>query len=67
MSESQVVDETYPPILYFPNGTCLISKTLKRSKQNSGGKEAWGMKSLQGQSATKTIIRLKNSTFTDLE
>ncbi len=52
-------------ILYFPNGTYLISKTLNWSKQNSEGKEAWGMNFLQGQNATKTIIRLKSATFTD--
>ncbi len=54
-------------ILYFPNGTYLVSRTLNWSKKNAEGKDAWGMNFLQGQSATKTIIRLKDSTFTDLE
>ena len=35
-------------ILYFPNGTYLISKTLLWSKKNSKGEEAWGMNWLQG-------------------
>lgn len=54
-------------ILYFPNGTYLVSRTLNWSKKNTEGKDAWGMNFLQGQSATKTIIRLKDSTFTDPE
>jgi hypothetical protein len=54
-------------ILYFPNGTYLVSRTLNWSKKNTEGKDAWGMNFLQGQSPTKTIIRLKDSTFTDLE
>jgi hypothetical protein len=54
-------------MLYFPNGTYLVSGTLNWSKKNAEGKEAWGMNFLQGQSATKTIIRLKDSTFTDPE
>jgi polygalacturonase len=29
-------------ILYFPNGTYLVSKTLVWSKKNSNGREAWG-------------------------
>ena len=54
-------------ILYFPNGTYLVSRTLNWSKKNTEGKDAWGMNFLQGQSATKTIIRLKDSTFTEIE
>ena len=52
-------------VLYFPSGTYLISKTIQFSKKNSEGKEAWGMNFLQGQSAAKTIIKLKDATFTD--
>ena len=52
-------------VLYFPTGTYLISKTIQFSKKNSEGKEAWGMNFLQGQSAAKTIIKLKDATFTD--
>ena len=52
-------------LLYFPNGTYLISKTLNWSKKNSAGKDAWGKNFLQGQSAAKTVIRLKDGTFTD--
>lgn len=52
-------------MLYFPNGTYLVSRTLLWSKKNSAGKDAWGKNFLQGQNAKKTILRLKNSTFTD--
>lgn len=52
-------------ILYFPNGTYLISKTLRHSKKNSAGGEAWGFNWLQGQSQAGTILRLKDGVFTD--
>lgn len=52
-------------LLYFPNGTYLVSKTLSWSKKNSAGTDAWGKNYLRGQNATKTVIRLKDGTFTD--
>lgn len=52
-------------LLYFPNGTYLVSKTLRWAKKNSAGKEAWGKNFLQGQNVSKTIIRLKDGVFTD--
>ena len=52
-------------LLYFPNGTYLVSKTLNWSKKNAAGKDAWGNNFLQGQNAAKTVIRLKDATFTD--
>lgn len=52
-------------MLYFPNGTYLISKTLEWSKKNSSGTDAWGKNFLRGQNAAKTIIRLKDGTMTD--
>jgi len=52
-------------LLYFPNGTYLVSKTLMWSKKNSAGKDAWGKNFIQGQNVAKTIIRLKDATFTD--
>lgn len=52
-------------ILYFPAGTYLVSKTLMWSKKNSAGKDAWGKNFIQGQNVAKTVIRLKDSTFTD--
>ncbi len=52
-------------ILFFPNGTYLISRPLTWSKQNSQGKEAWGRNYIQGQNTQKTVIRLKDKTFTD--
>lgn len=52
-------------LLYFPNGTYLVSRTLNWSKKNSNGSDAWGFNFLQGQNAARTIIRLKDGTFTD--
>jgi len=52
-------------LLYFPNGTYLVSKTLSWTKQNSAGKDAWGKNFLQGQNVAKTVIRLRDGTFTD--
>lgn len=52
-------------MLYFPPGTYLVSKTLNWSKKNSQGGDAWGKNYLQGAHASKTIIRLKEETFTD--
>lgn len=52
-------------ILYFPSGIYLVSKTLRHTKQDSRGGEAWGFNWLQGQSTAGTIIRLKDGVFTD--
>lgn len=52
-------------ILYFPNGTYLISKPLVWSKKNSAKQDAWGFNFLQGQNTAKVIVRLKDKTFTD--
>ncbi|MGV3605889.1 MAG: glycosyl hydrolase family 28-related protein [Planctomycetaceae bacterium] len=52
-------------VLYLPAGTYLVSKTLLWSKKNSSGKDAWGKNYIQGQNVSKTIIRLKDQTFTD--
>ncbi len=52
-------------LLYFPNGTYLISKTLEWSKKNSAGQDAWGKNFLCGQNPHQTIIRLKDGTFSD--
>jgi hypothetical protein len=52
-------------IVYFPNGTYLVSKTLRHAKKNSEGVEAWGFNWLQGQSQAGTIIHLKDGVFTD--
>jgi len=52
-------------ILYFPNGTYLISATLDWANKNSNKQPAWGFNWLQGQNPLKTVIRLKNKTFTD--
>ena len=52
-------------ILYFHNGTYLVSKTLVWSKKNSNGREAWGFNWIQGENASKTIIRLADQTCID--
>lgn len=52
-------------LLYFPNGTYLVSKTLEWSKKNADGRDAWGKNFLQGQSVDKTVIRLQDGRFTD--
>lgn len=51
--------------VYLPNGTYLVSNTLKW-KNNSTDNGGWGaFLSMQGQSRSGTIIKLKNNTFTD--
>ncbi|MFN7292350.1 MAG: glycosyl hydrolase family 28-related protein, partial [Pirellula sp.] len=52
-------------MLYFPNGIYLVSRTLQWSKKNSAGRDAWGKNFLCGQNGNKTVIRLKEGTFTD--
>jgi Pectate lyase superfamily protein len=52
-------------LLYFPNGTYLVSKTINWSKKNSAGDDAWGKNFLQGQNVSKTVIRLKDAAFAD--
>ena len=52
-------------ILYFPNGTYLISATLNWANKNTKKQQAWGFNWVQGQNPLKTIIRLKDETFTD--
>ena len=51
-------------MLYFPNGTYLVSATLKWPKKWEG-RDNWGYTWLQGQSAAKCVIRLKDAVFTD--
>jgi hypothetical protein len=50
--------------IYLPEGTYLISATLKWPKQFAGH-DNWGFTTFQGESADKTVIRLKDATFTD--
>lgn len=51
-------------ILYFPPGTYLVSDTLTWPKKWNG-RDNWGMTTLQGASAGKSVIRLRDGTFTD--
>ncbi len=50
--------------IYLPAGTYMISATLKWPNQFNG-KNNWGFTTIQGESAEKTVIRLKDATFTD--
>jgi hypothetical protein len=52
-------------VLYFPNGTYLVSKTLRYTKRDSRGGEAWGFNWIQGQEEERTVIRLKEGVFPD--
>jgi len=52
-------------ILYFPNGTYLVSATLNWANKNTNKQPAWGFNWVQGQNPLKTVIRLKDDTFTD--
>ncbi|HND56599.1 MAG TPA: hypothetical protein PLV92_29475, partial [Pirellulaceae bacterium] len=52
-------------LLYLPNGTYLVSKTLMWSKKNSAGQDAWGKNFIQGQNSRRTVIRLKDGAFPD--
>jgi hypothetical protein len=54
-------------VVYLPAGTYLVSKSIRWSKKNSAGAEAWGMNYVQGLSASKTTIRLKDATFTNVQ
>lgn len=51
-------------LVYFPEGTYLVSKTITWPKKWNG-KDNWGKTFLCGQQRDKTIIRLKDRTFTD--
>ena len=51
-------------ILCFPRGTYLVSKTLKWPKIFDG-RDNWGKTFLCGESRARSIIRLKDGTFTD--
>ena len=53
-------------LLYFPAGTYVVSKTLTWPKQWNG-KDNWGKTFLCGQHRDKSIIRLKDATFTDAQ
>jgi hypothetical protein len=52
-------------IVYFPNGTYLITSTLRFSNKKADGSFAYGFNWIQGQSTAKTILRLKDKTYTD--
>src|SRR5689334_7709766 len=52
-------------VLYLPNGTYLVSASLKLPLHNPKGETNWGDSHLQGQSRAGTVLRLKDATFTD--
>lgn len=51
-------------VLFFPKGTYIVSRTLTWPKKWAG-RDNWGMTMLRGQSRDHSILRLKDSTFTD--
>jgi hypothetical protein len=51
-------------VLYFPNGTFLISRTLRWPK-DWNGRDNWGKTFLCGQDRDRCILRLKDATFAD--
>jgi Pectate lyase superfamily protein len=51
-------------VLFFPKGTYLISRTLTWPKRWNG-RENWGMTMVRGENRETTVIRLKDTTFTD--
>jgi len=52
-------------VIYFPNGTYLVSDTLTWTNKNSKGGNAYGFNWVQGQNTAKTVIRLKDGAFPD--
>jgi hypothetical protein len=52
-------------MIYLPNGTYLITDTVNWANKNSRGGNAYGFNWVQGQNPAKTILRLKDRTFTD--
>lgn len=63
--QQAIRDHVNDGILYFPDGTYLVSSTLTWPKRDSKGRESWGNFTIQGESASGTIIRLKDGVFTD--
>ena len=51
-------------VLFFPKGTYLVSATLTWPKKFAGH-DNWGMTMLRGEDREKTVLRLKDGTFTD--
>lgn len=51
-------------MLYFPNGIYLVSRTVTWPKSWEG-RDNWGMTYLCGQDRNRSILRLKDATFTD--
>jgi len=53
-------------VLYFPKGTYLVSATLTWPNR-FGGNNNWGYTMLRGEDREKSVLRLKDATFTDAE
>ncbi len=51
-------------VIYFPQGTYLVTRTLKWPK-HWNGTENWGNTMLRGQQRDLTVIRLKDGCFTN--
>lgn len=52
-------------ILYLPGGTYLVTKPLRYTNKITKDRNAYGYNWIQGQNSSKSIIRLKDDTFTD--
>ena len=52
-------------LIYFPNGTYLVSAPLTIPLNDTEGHTLYGFTNLQGQSRDGVVLRLKDHTFTD--
>ena len=52
-------------ILYLPEGVYLVSRSLRLPLKNPQGNFLYGFTHIQGQNRHKTILRLKDATFTE--
>ena len=52
-------------LLYFPNGTYLLTKTLTVPLADAQGHTQYGFTNLQGQSRDGVVLRLRDGTFPD--
>ncbi len=53
-------------ILYLPNGTYVVSDSLRWPVKDLNGGSVYGFENLQGESTAGAVIRLKDGSFTDV-
>jgi hypothetical protein len=63
--QKALMDHMGGGLLYLPAGTYLVSDTLKWSNRDSKGRACWGNVTILGDGPDKTILRLKDGSFTD--